>query len=58
MTVVSFTYMPSLKVVLELTDPHAHLNNVPVNFSPALFEIMNGMYDKVCSMKFMIGLSI
>ena len=58
MTVVSFTYVPSLKVVLELTDPHAHLNDVPVNFCPALFEIINGMCDKVCSMKFAIGLSM
>jgi len=58
MTVVSSTYEPSLKVVLELTDPHAYFNDVPVNFGPALFEIMNGMYDKVGSMKFAIGLSM
>ena len=50
--------MPSLNEVLQLTDPSANFNDIPVNFGPALFEIMNGMYDKVGSMEFAIGLSM
>lgn len=55
---VSSTYVPSLKAVLELTDPSAYFNDIPVNFGPVLFDIMNGMYDKVGSMEFGIGLSM
>jgi len=55
MTVISFIYVLSLKVVLKLTDSYAHFNDDPVNFSPTLFEIT---YDKVGSIKFMIGLSM
>lgn len=41
-----------------MTDPNAYFNDVPVNFGPALFDIMNGMSDKVGAMQFMIGLSM
>ncbi|KXN82114.1 hypothetical protein AN958_03168 [Leucoagaricus sp. SymC.cos] len=52
------TYVPSQKSVLEFSDPNAYFNDIPVNFGPALFDIMNGMYDKVGAMEFMIGLSM
>ncbi|KAF5359203.1 hypothetical protein D9756_002888 [Leucocoprinus leucothites] len=52
------TYVPSLQAVLELTDPNAYFNDVPVNFGPALFDVMNGMSDKAGDMEFMIGLSM
>ena len=47
-----------LKIVLELTDPYAYFNDVSVNFSPILFEIMNKIYNKVGNIKFAIGLSM
>jgi len=50
--------VPSLRAVLKLTNPHAYFNDVPVDFGPALFDIMNGMYDKIGSMQFAIGLSM
>ncbi|KAJ3562302.1 hypothetical protein NP233_g9659 [Leucocoprinus birnbaumii] len=52
------TYVPTLNSVLELTDPNAYFNDVPVDFGPALFDIMNGMYDKAGAMQFIIGLSM
>jgi len=58
MIVVSSTYVLFLKIVLELTDPYAYFNDVSVNFSPTLFEIMNKIYNKVGNIKFAIGLSM
>jgi hypothetical protein len=54
----SSTYVPSQATVIELTDPNAYFNDVPVNFGPGLFDIMNGMYDKAGAMDFIIGLSM
>ncbi len=44
--------------MLELTDPDAYFNDIPVNFSRVLFDIMNAMYDEVEPMQFIIGLSM
>lgn len=44
--------------MIERTDPDAYFNDIPVNFGPAFFDILNGMYDKVGPMDFMIGLSM
>ncbi|KAJ8523132.1 hypothetical protein ONZ45_g401 [Pleurotus djamor] len=53
------TYKPDLQDrMLELTDPDAYFNDIPTDFGPVLFEVMNGMYDKVGSMQFMIGVSM
>ncbi|XP_006458891.1 hypothetical protein AGABI2DRAFT_177042 [Agaricus bisporus var. bisporus H97] len=52
------SYVPDQTTPLVLTDPNAYFNDVPVNFGPALFDIMNGMSDKVGAMQFMIGLSM
>lgn len=52
------TYDPKQTTVIERTDPDAYFNDIPVNFGPAFFDILNGMYDKVGPMDFMIGLSM
>lgn len=44
--------------MLNLTDPNAYFNAVPVKFGPLFFQILNGMADKVGSMQFIIGLSL
>ncbi|KAK0470434.1 putative glycoside hydrolase [Desarmillaria tabescens] len=48
----------SMTKMLELTDPDAYFNDIPVNFSRVLFDIMNAMYDEVEPMQFIIGLSM
>ncbi|KAK0218579.1 putative glycoside hydrolase [Armillaria nabsnona] len=48
----------SITKMLELTDPDAYFNDIPVNFSRVLFDIMNAMYDEVEPMQFIIGLSM
>ncbi|TEB31649.1 hypothetical protein FA13DRAFT_1732511 [Coprinellus micaceus] len=53
------TYHRSYKdSMLELPDPDAYFNDIPANFGPVLFDVMNAMYDKVGPMQFMIGLSM
>ncbi|KAG5641253.1 hypothetical protein DXG03_005659 [Asterophora parasitica] len=52
------TYDPNLKTFLELTDPDAYFNDIPVNFGPIMFDVMNAMYDKVGPMQFILGLSM
>ncbi|PBK62259.1 hypothetical protein ARMSODRAFT_895839 [Armillaria solidipes] len=53
------TYVGSnITKMLELTDPDAYFNDIPVNFSRVLFDIMNAMYDEVEPMQFIIGLSM
>ncbi|SJL18672.1 uncharacterized protein ARMOST_22269 [Armillaria ostoyae] len=48
----------SITKMLELTDPDAYFNDILVNFSHVLFDIMNAMYDEVEPMQFIIGLSM
>ncbi|KAG6824357.1 hypothetical protein H0H92_007111, partial [Tricholoma furcatifolium] len=52
------TYIPTLPTFLELTDPNAYFNDVPVNFGPIMFDVMNRMYDTVGPMQFILGLSM
>ncbi|SJK99264.1 uncharacterized protein ARMOST_02555 [Armillaria ostoyae] len=53
------TYVGSnITKMLELTDPDAYFNDIPVNFSRVLFDIMNAMYSEVEPMQFIIGLSM
>ncbi|KAJ8695302.1 hypothetical protein PTI98_007908 [Pleurotus ostreatus] len=52
-------YKPDLKdKMLELTDPEAYFNDIPTDFGPVLFEVMNGMYEKVGPMQFIVGVSM
>lgn len=53
------TYVPTMTdKMLELVDPDAYFNDIPVHFGPVLFDVMNAMYDAVGSMQFMVGLSM
>jgi hypothetical protein len=52
------TYVPGQKTFIEHTDPDAYFNDIPVNFGPVMFDVMNAMYDKVGPMQFTIGLSM
>ncbi|KII84333.1 glycoside hydrolase family 79 protein [Plicaturopsis crispa FD-325 SS-3] len=52
------TYVPAAKYMIELTDPDAYFNDIPVNFGPIFFDVLNAMYDRVGSMQFIIGLSM
>ncbi|KAF9460213.1 hypothetical protein BDZ94DRAFT_1170135 [Collybia nuda] len=52
------TYVPGQKTFIEHTDPEAYFNDIPVNFGPVMFDVMNSMYDTVGPMQFTIGLSM
>ncbi|KAJ3516062.1 hypothetical protein NLJ89_g1359 [Agrocybe chaxingu] len=52
------TYVPTQTTIIEHTDPNAYFNDIPVNFGPGFFDILNGMADKVGPMRFTIGLSM
>lgn len=44
--------------MLQLIDPDAYFNDIPVDFGPVLFDVMNGVQDTVGPMQFLIGLSM
>lgn len=44
--------------VLEQVEDDPYFNDIPVNFGPIFFDILNGMADKVGAMQFLIGLSM
>lgn len=53
------TYVPEMTdVMLNLTDPEAYFNDIPVDFGPVLFDVMNEMSDNVGDMQFLVGLSM
>lgn len=52
------TYVPDQTDAIQLTDPDAYYNDVPCNFGPTLFDIMNVLADTVGEMQFIIGLSM
>ncbi|TFK34272.1 hypothetical protein BDQ12DRAFT_689945 [Crucibulum laeve] len=51
-------YQSNLTIPIEHIDPDAYFNDIPVHFGPLLFDIMNGMSDKVGDMQFMVGLAM
>jgi hypothetical protein len=53
------TYVPSMTDrMLNLTDPNAYFNDIPVDFGPVLFDVMNQVQSSVGTMQFLIGLSM
>lgn len=52
------TFVPDQQVMIEFTDPDAYFNDVPVNFGPIFFDVLNSMADDVGEMQFIIGLSM
>ncbi|KII89635.1 glycoside hydrolase family 79 protein [Plicaturopsis crispa FD-325 SS-3] len=52
------TYIGNATDMIELTDPDAYFNDIPANFGPVFFDVLNAMYDRIGSMQFIIGLSM
>lgn len=53
----SSTYVPEQQHLLNVIDD-AYYNNIPVQFGPMLFKVMNAMADAVGEMDFIISLSM
>jgi hypothetical protein len=51
-------FVPDQEDMIEFVDPTAYFNDVPVNFGPMLFNVLNSMADDVGEMQFIIGLSM
>lgn len=47
-----------MTAVLEQAEDDPYFNDIPVNFGPAIFDILNGMADKSGEMQFFLGLSM
>lgn len=54
----SSTYVPNQKNMITETDPDAYYNDIPVDFGPVFFNVLNAMADAVGSMEYIIGLSM
>lgn len=54
----SSTYVPGQTQMVVLTDPNAYFNDIPVDFGPVFFDVLNAMADAVGEMQFIIGLSM
>lgn len=52
------TYVPTQGNMITLTDPNAYFNDVPVDFGPKLWDVLNAMASKVGEMQYIIGLSM
>ncbi|THH08056.1 hypothetical protein EW146_g9112 [Bondarzewia mesenterica] len=54
----SSTYVPDQEAMIVLTDPDAYFNDIPADFGPMFFYVLNAMADAVGEMQFIIGLSM
>jgi hypothetical protein len=54
----SSTYVSSQPEMITLPDPNAYFNDVPVDFGPTFFDVLNAMADDIGSMQYIIGLSM
>jgi hypothetical protein len=52
------TYVRDLPTFLELIDPNAYFNDVPVRFGPIMMDVMNEMANRVGEMQFIVGLGM
>jgi hypothetical protein len=52
------TYFPNMTAVLEQAEEDPYFNDIPVNFGPAFFDLLNKMANKAGEMQFFIGLSM
>lgn len=53
----SSTYVPDQSDIIEFTNPNANSNDQPVNYGPALFDVMNGVSNKTGGAEYLIGKS-
>ncbi|KAI6119665.1 hypothetical protein EV401DRAFT_1861206 [Pisolithus croceorrhizus] len=54
----SSTFVPDQFQMIIATDPNAYFNDVPVDFGPTFFDVLNSMADIVGEMDFIITLSM
>lgn len=54
----SSTYVPDQQQLLMFTDPNANVNDQPVSFGSALFDVMGSLGTKVGTVEWLIGLSL
>lgn len=52
------TYQSSQSSMIVMTDPNAYFNDIPVDFGPVFWKVLNTVADKVGEMKFMVGLTM
>ena len=52
----SSTYVPDQSDIIEFTNPNANSNDQPVNYGPALFDVMNAVNDKAGGTEYLIGI--
>ena len=51
-------YVTNQSNMITITNTNAYFNDVPVNFGPVFWEVLNSMSDRVGEMQFIIGLSM
>jgi len=51
-------YVTNQPNMITITNTNAYFNDVPVNFGPVFWEVLNSMSDRVGEMQFIIGLSM
>jgi len=49
------TYKRDQKEMIVFTDPNASSNNIPVDFGPVFFEVLNAMANKVGEMQSLLA---
>ncbi|KAL4067100.1 glycoside hydrolase family 79 protein [Scleroderma yunnanense] len=54
----SGVYVPDQTQMIIVTDPNGDPDDIPVNFGPMLFDVLNAMSNAVGEMQFVIGLSM
>lgn len=54
----SATYVASQAQMIVVKDPNANPDDIPVDFGPVLFDVLNAMSNVVGEMQFIIGLSM
>ncbi|CAL1701104.1 unnamed protein product [Somion occarium] len=54
----SSTYVPDQQDIIQFTNPNANSNDQPVNYGPALFDVMNTVSDMAGEVEYLIGLSL
>ena len=52
----SSTYIPSQQQIIQFTDPNANVNDQPVSYGSALFDIMNTTSSKIGGTQWLIGM--
>lgn len=52
------TYQSGQSNMITITDPNAYFNDIPVDFGPVFWDVINAMADRVGEIKIVVGLSM